>query len=304
VAGIDAKSDAIYDLVGEGSEVERVATGFTFTEGPIWHPVDHYLLFSDMPGDVRRKFTPSDGVEEVMRPSNKCNGMTYDAELNLLVCEHVTSSLVRERLGGGREPIATHFEGKELNSPNDVCVKSDGSIYFSDPWYGRMPVFGEERERELGFQGVYRIPPGGGDPELVVDRDAYEQPNGICFSPDESLFYVNDTPGAFIDVYDASADGSISNRRRFFSGIGSGVIEEGIPDGMKCDERGNIWVTGPGGIWVISSAGEHLGVIEVPENTGNLTWGGEDWHTLYIPSSTSLYAIATKVGPRREPYMR
>jgi gluconolactonase len=304
VAGIDAKSDAIYELLERGSEVERVATGFTFTEGPIWHPTEHHLLFSDMPGDVRRKYTPGHGVEEVMRPSNKCNGMTYEADLNLLVCEHVTSMLVRERRDGTRETVASHFEGKELNSPNDVCVRSDGSIYFSDPWFGRMPVFGEERERELGFQGVYRVPPGGGDPELVVERDAYEQPNGICFSPDESLFYVNDTPGAYIDVYDANADGSISNKRRFFSGIGSGIIEEGIPDGMKCDERGNIWVTGPGGIWVISSAGEHLAVIEVPENTGNLTWGGGDWHTLYIPSSTSLYAITTTVGPRREPYMR
>jgi gluconolactonase len=304
VAGIDAKSDAIYELVERGSEVERVATGFTFTEGPVWHPTEHYLLFSDMPGNVRRKYTPGQGVEEVMRPSNKCNGLTYDAELNLLVCEHVTSSLVRERPDRTRETIASHFEGKELNSPNDVCVRSDGSIYFSDPWYGRMPVFGEERERELGFQGVYRIQPGGGDPELVVDRDVYEQPNGICFSPDESLFYVNDTPGAYIDVYDVAADGSLSNRRRFFSGIGSGIIEEGIPDGMKCDERGNIWVTGPGGVWVISSAGEPLGVIEVPENTGNLAWGGEEWHTLFIPSSTSLYAITTTVGPRREPYMR
>jgi gluconolactonase len=304
VPGIEAKSDALYDLVEQGSEVERVATGFTFTEGPIWHPAEHYLLFSDMPGDVRRKYTPDGTVEEVMRPSNKCNGMTYDAELNLLVCEHVTSSLVRERRDGTRETIASHFEGKELNSPNDVCVRSDGSIYFSDPWFGRMPVFGEERERELGFQGVYRIAPGGGDPELVVGRETYEQPNGICFSPDESLFYVNDTPGAFIDVYDVSDDGSLSNGRRFFSAIGTGVIEEGIPDGMKSDERGNIWVTGPGGIWVISSDGELLGVIQVPENTGNMTWGGEDWHTLYIPSSTSLHAITTKVGPRREPYMR
>jgi gluconolactonase len=128
-------------------------------------------------------------------------------------------------------------------------------------------------------------------------------PNGICFNPDETLFYINDTPGAFIKVYDADPDGNISNGRMFFEGIGSGVIEEGIPDGMKCDERGNIWVTGPGGIWVISSEGEHLGTILVPENTGNLTWGGEDWHTLYIPSSTSLYAITTLVGPRREPYM-
>ena len=160
-----------------------------------------------------------------------------------------------------------------------------------------MPGFGHPRKRRLGFQGVYRIAPGGGDPELIVGRDEYEMPNGICFSPDETLFYVNDTPGAYIKVYDADADGTISNGRMFFEGVGSGVIEEGIPDGMKCDERGNIWVTGPGGIWVISAAGEHLGTILVPENTGNLTWGGEDWHTLYIPSSTSLYTIRTIVGP-------
>ena len=302
--GIDARSDAIYELVEEGSEVERVATGFTFTEGPIWHPKEHYLLFSDMPGDVRRRFTPDGTVTEVMSPSNKCNGMTYEADLSLLVCEHVTSSLVRERPDGTRETVASHFEGKELNSPNDVCVRSDGSIYFSDPWYGRMPVFGLERERELGFQGVYRVPPGGGEPELVVGREDYEQPNGLCFSPDESLLYINDSPRASIDVWDVNADGSLADRRSFFRGIGSGVIEEGIPDGMKCDERGNIWVTGPGGIWVISAAGEHLGVVRVPENTGNLTWGGEDWHTLYVPSCTSLYAIRTLVGPRREPYMR
>jgi len=115
--------------------------------------------------------------------------------------------------------------------------------------------------------------------------------------------YINDTPGAFIDVYDVNVDGSLSNQRRFFSGVGDGVIENGIPDGMKCDERGNIWVTGPGGVWVIGAAGEHLGVIEVPENVGNLTWGGDDWHTLFMPSSTSLYTIRTKVGPHREPYM-
>ena len=302
--GIEAKSDALYELVEEGSSVERLATGFTFTEGPIWHPTEHYLLFSDMPGDVRRKYTPDGTVVEVKNFSNKGNGMTYDADLNLLVCEHVTSCLVRETPAGEREIVAQEFEGEELNSPNDVCVHSNGAIYFSDPIFGRVPVFGHPRKTRLGFQGVYRIPPGGGDPELVVERDKYEQPNGICFSPDESLMYVNDTPVACIDVYDADADGFLSNGRRFFSGIGSGVIEEGIPDGMKCDERGNVWVTGPGGIWVISPDGEHLGTIRVPENTGNLAWGGEDWHTLYIPSSTSLYGIKTIVGPRREPYMR
>jgi gluconolactonase len=301
--GVNVKSDALLELVDEGAPVEQVATGFTFTEGPIWNHAGRYLLFSDMPGDVRRKWSEAEGVVEVMRPSNKCNGMTYEAAGTLLVCEHRTSSLIREHPDGTRETVASHFEGKELNSPNDVTVRSDGTIYFSDPWYGRMPVFGFERERDLGFQGVYKIAPGGGDPELVVGRDEYEQPNGLCFSPGESLMYINDTPGALIKVYDVNADGSLSGGRMFFEGVGSGVIEEGIPDGMKCDERGNIWVTGPGGIWVISAAGEHLGTIEVPENTGNLTWGGDDWHTLYIPSSTSLYSIRTKVGPRREPYM-
>jgi gluconolactonase len=303
VPGIDAKSPAIYDLVEEGSAVERLATGFTFTEGPIWHPKEHYLLFSDMPADIRRKYTPDGTVVEVANPSNKCNGMTYDADLNLLVCEHVTSTVVRESPDGTRETIASHFEGKELNSPNDIVVRGDGSIYFSDPWYGRMPVFGEERERELGWQGVFRIPPGGGELELVVGRDEYEMPNGLCFSPDESLLYVNDTPNALIKVYDVNTDGSLGDGRMFFEGIGRGVIEEGIPDGMKCDERGNIWVTGPGGVWVISPEGEQLGLVEVPENVGNLTWGGPDWHTLYLPSCTSLYSIQTKVGPRREPYM-
>ena len=301
--GIEAKSDAIYELVEEGSTVEQAATGFTFTEGPIWHPKEQYLLFSDMPGDVRRKYTPDGTVVEVRNFSNKCNGMTYDADLNLLVCEHVTSSLVRESPDGTREIIAHHFEGKELNSPNDVSVHSSGSIYFSDPWYGRMPGFGHPRERASASRACTASRPGGGEPELIVGRDEFEMPNGICFSPDESLLYINDTPGAHIKVYDVAPDGSLSNGRMFFEGVGTGVIEEGIPDGMKCDERGNIWVTGPGGIWVISAAGEHLGTILVPENTGNLTWGGEDWHTLYIPSSTSLYTIRTIVGPRREPYM-
>jgi gluconolactonase len=299
--GVQAKSEALRELVAEDAEVERLATGFTFTEGPIWNAEGQYLLFSDMPGNVRRRWSEEDGVEEVMKPSNKCNGMTYDTHGNLLVCEHVTSSLVREHPDGTRETIASHYRGKELNSPNDVIVKSDGSIYFSDPSYGRMPGFGEEREKQLDFQGVYRIAPDGGEPQLLVDD--FEQPNGLCFSPDESLLYINDTPRAHIRVFDVQQDGTIANGRMFFEGIGSGVIEEGIPDGMKCDERGNIWVTGPGGIWVISPDGEHLGVIEVPENTGNLTWGGRDWKQLYIPSSTSLYRIETKVAGNKVPYM-
>ncbi len=302
--GIEAESPAIYELVEQGSAVERVATGFTFTEGPIWHP-DGYLLFSDMPGDVRRRYRPGRGVEEVMRPSFKCNGMTLDENLDLLVCEHVTSALWRERRDGSRDLLAYHYEGTYLNSPNDVCVRSDGTIYFSDPWYGRMPGSGIERTRELGWQGVFRIPPGGGpeDVELVVERHEFEMPNGVCFSPDESLFYIDDTTRASIKVYDVSGDGTLSNGRIFFEGAGFAVVGGGVPDGIKCDERGNVWATGPAGIWIISAAGEHLGVIRVPEIAANLTWGGEDWRTLFIASSTSLYAIRTKVGPRPEPYM-
>src|SRR6266852_4891515 len=191
------------DLIDPYAPVGQLGTGFTFTEGPIWHPVGRYLLFSDMAADVRRRWDATRGVAEVKHPSNKCNGMTYDADLNLIVCEHATSSLIRERTDGHREVLASHFEKQELNSPNDVCVHSSGAIYFTDPWYGRFPGFGHPRKRRLGFQGVYRIAPGGGDPELIVGRDEFEMPNGICFSPDESLFYINDTPRAYIRVYDA-----------------------------------------------------------------------------------------------------
>jgi gluconolactonase len=306
VSAVDVRSDKLGRLVDENVEVKQLGTGFTFTEGPIWNPDGQFLLFSDMPDDTRRRWDEQNGVQVVASPSNKGNGMTLDADHRLIVCEHATSSLVRidpDGTGSGREMLASHYEDKELNSPNDVCVKSDGSIWFSDPWYGRMPVFGVERERELGWQGVFRLAPGGGDPELVVEQDEYEQPNGVCLSPDESLLYINDSPRAWIKVYDVGSDGTLSNGRMFFEGIGSGVVEEGIPDGMKCDEEGNVWVTGPGGVWVISPEGEHLGLIKIPENTGNLAWGGPDWHTLFIPSSTSLYAVETKVGPRREPYM-
>lgn len=299
---IDVKSDALAELIDPGAEVERVATGFMFTEGPIWNKQEKYLLFSDMPGDVRRRFSERDGVVEVMKPSNKGNGMVYDAAGNLLVCEHVTSSLVRERPDGTRETVASHYRGKELNSPNDVVTRSDGTIYFSDPTYGRVPGFGLEREQDLSFQGVYRIPPGGGEPELVAAEDEFEQPNGLCFSPDESLLYINDSPRALIRVYDVRADGTLANGRLFFGGIGRGVIEEGIPDGMKCDEHGNIWVTGPGGVWVISKEARLLGVVGVPENVGNLAWAGDDWKTLYMPSSTSLYRVRTKVASAPLPY--
>ena len=290
-------------LVDVYAPVGQIGTGFTFTEGPIWHPVEHHLLFSDMPADVRRRWDERGGVKEMKRPANKCNGMTYDADLNLIVCEHATSTLVRERPDGRHEVLASHYEGQELNSPNDVCVHSSGAIYFSDPWYGRMPVYGVERPRQLGFQGVYRIAPGGGPPKLLVDRYLFDQPNGLCFSPDERRLYVNDTVQALIRVFDVESDGSLSNARLLATGIKS-ELERGVPDGMKCDARGNVWCTGPGGVWVFSPGGDLIGKVRVPEQAANLTWGGVDFRTLFVTATHSVYAVPTKVGPRNEPYMR
>ncbi|AMJ59702.1 isochorismatase family protein [Bosea sp. PAMC 26642] len=289
------------DLIDLWAPVRQLGTGFEFCEGPVWHPREQHLLFSDMPGDVRRRWDKS-GVREVKRPANKCNGMTYDAGLNLIVCEHATSSLIRERPDGQREVLASHFEGLELNSPNDVVVKSDGSIYFSDPWYGRMPVFGVERPRQLGFQGVYRIPPGGGEPQLLVDRYLFDQPNGLCFCPTEDRLFVNDTVQHNIRVFPILPDGRLGPGRIFASGIVG--AEAGVPDGMKCDAQGNVWVTGPGGVWVYTIKGELIGKLRVPELVGNLAWGGPDWRTLFLTATHSLYAVETHVGPRREPFMK
>jgi gluconolactonase len=298
---VAVQSEKIRELVDENVEVEQIATGFLFTEGPIWM-ADGSLHFSDMPGDKRRRWHPSEGVTVLRDPSNKCNGMTRDNKGNLIVCEHVTSSVVRETPDGTRETLATHWGDKELNSPNDVIVASDGSIIFTDPTYGRMPVFGIEREQELDFQGVYRLPAGGGDLELLVDD--FAQPNGLCLTPDESKLYVNDTTRAHIRVFDVGAGHSLSNGRVFAEGIGDGDLEKGgLVDGMKLDERGNVYVSGPDGVWVFSPGGEHLGVIEVPESVGNVNWGEDDWRSLFIPASTSVYRVRMKLGGNKLGYM-
>ncbi len=301
----EASAPEFRDLMDESAPVLQLGSGFTFVEGPVWHPVEQHLLFSDMLADVRRRWD-SNGVREVMRPSNKGNGLTYDADLNLLVCEHATSSVVRFRPDGAREVLASHFEGRELNSPNDICVRSDGSIYFSDPTYGRMPGFGVERPTELGMQAVYRLPPGhrpGDEPELVSERYVFTQPNGLCFSPCEKWMFVNDTFQTNVRKFEVASDGRLINGQVFASGIVD-PLRPGVPDGMKCDQHGNVWVTGPGGVWVYDFFGKRLGAVSVPELVANLHWGGEDWRTLFLAATTSIYSVETKVGPRNEPFMR
>jgi gluconolactonase len=296
----EALAPAFHSLVDLDAAPQAAATGFDFIEGPVWNPRGHFLLFSDIPGNVRF-YWDSNGVRENARPSNKGNGMTYDKDLALLVCEHATSCLVRVA-AGRREVLASHFDGKELNSPNDVIVGSDDSIYFTDPTYGRMPRFGIERPAELGFQGVYRIAPEGGAPQLLVDPPLFTQPNGLCFSPDEKLLYVNDTTQANIRVFEVR-NGTLANMRVFAADIRS-PDRRGHPDGMKCDANGNVWVTAPGGIWVYDPAGELLGKLEVPEFVANFSWGGPDWRTLFIAASTTLFTLPVNVGPRLEPFMR
>jgi gluconolactonase len=302
---VQVKASAMRELVTGDAELEQLGTGFNFTEGPLWNP-EGFLLFSDMPGDVRRRWDEQGGVREVANPSNKGNGMTFDLDGRLIVCEHVTSSVVRmdpDGTGAGREVLASHYGDKELNSPNDVVVKSDGTIYFTDPTYGRWPGFGIEREQELDFQGLYRIPAGGGDPELLVDD--FAQPNGLCFTADERLLYVNDTDRAHIRVFEVDDDGRPVNGRVLADNIGTASLEAGdLVDGMKLDERGNIWVTGPGGVCVFDSDGEHLGTVAVPEPVGNVNWGGPDWRWLFICASTSLYRLRCAVAGNRLPYMR
>lgn len=296
-------SDAALQALLESDEpAERVATGFGFTEGPIWMP-DGSLHFSDIVQDVRRRWHPDEGVSVLEEPSNKCNGMTLDSKGRLVVCEHSTSRMVRESSSGESEVVATHYGDAELNSPNDVVVANDDSIIFTDPDWGRtFPLVGVERDVQLDFRGVLRVPADGGDVEVLADD--FGQPNGLCFSPDESLLYVNDTPRSHIRVFDVGPGYALSNGRVFAEDIGEGDMAVGVVDGMKVDAEGNVYVTGPEGIWVFSPDGEKLGVIEVPEVTGNLNWGDSDWRTLYIAASSSIYRVRMAVAGNPLPYMR
>ena len=216
---VEVNAPGLLDLVEADAELECIGSGFTFTEGPVWTNRDGgSLLFSDMPGDTRRRWSQAGGVEVVAHPSNKGNGLSWDLEGRLLICEHSTSSLIRVEPDGSRTVLASHWQGKELNSPNDVVVASDGSIVFTDPPYGRWPGFGVEREQELDFQGVYRVTPDG---ELQLLVDDFQKPNGLCFSPDEKTLWINDTDGGHVRRFSVSADGSLTGGEVIYQMEGS-----------------------------------------------------------------------------------
>ena len=284
------RDPAFPGVIGKDVRVEKVATGFGFTEGPVWDKARGQLIWSDMKDDHMRCWSTARGVQTYRKPSNKANGNTYDAQGRLVSCEHGTSRVVREERDGKLTVLASHWSGKELNSPNDIVVKSDGVIYFSDPNFGRLREdVGILRPLTLDFQGVYRVSPDGADLKLLV-KD-FEQPNGLCFSLDEKRLFINDTPRLHIRVFDVQPDGTISGGRVFGETTGEG---EGRPDGMKMDSAGHLYCTGPGGIHVFDHNGRCLGVILTPERPTNLAWGDEDWRTLYITAQTSLYRARLK----------
>ena len=291
---VEIRDERFKQVVGEGIELEQVATDFIFTEGAMWNGATRELVFSDMPGDIMRKWSAESGISVLRQPSSKTNGNYYDLEGRLISCEHATSRVVREEANGTLSVLATHYEGKELNSPNDVIVKSDGAIYFTDPTYGRMDVFGLLREQDLDFQGVYRIDPNSGDLSLLAND--FQQPNGLTFSLDEQQLFVNDTDAGHIRVFDVAEDGSISGGEVWAVPEGAG---DGGCDGMKIDSKGNLYCTGPGGLHVYASDATCLGVIEVPEVAANFTWGDDDLQAVYITASTSLYRTRVNIPGRK-----
>jgi gluconolactonase len=284
------------DLLAPDATPERLVEGLGFTEGPAWHPHERCLYFSDVPGDARWRWSDERGLELVARPSQLSNGSAFAPDLRHVVCEHATSRVVAWKRDGTMEVLASHHRGRRLNSPNDVCAAGDGTIYFTDPTYGRSATHGHgiDRPAELEVRGLYRIDRATG--ALSCEHDGFDQPNGLCLSPDERVLYVNDTPRATVLSFPRDDDGRLGDPSPFVSGVGDGVFEQGILDGMACDEHGNLWTTGPGGVWVFDRHGARLGVLTFDEpNVGNLTWGGRGWDELFVCATGSVYRVATRV---------
>lgn len=285
----DIRHAAFADLIDPAAELEQVAAGFEFVEGPIWHPAARHLTFSDIVGNTIYRWSEAEGARVFRRPSQMANGNAYDPQGRILTCEHATSRVTRTALDGRVEVLASHYDGKELNSPNDIVVKRDGSVYFTDPTSGRSERWGVPRPQELDFQGVYRLDPASQALTLLVDD--FDKPNGLCFSVDETLLYVNDTARGHIRVFDVQPDGTLDQGRVWAELEPLGV---GVADGMKCDAAGHIYCTGPGGVHIFDPAARLLGVIQTPQQAANLCFGGDDLRTLYITASTALYRLALR----------
>lgn len=284
--------DGINEIIDAGQELQTVAEGFQFIEGPVWDYREGHLIFNDIPTSIVYRWSHEYGLKVLRENSNKANGNTYDRQGNIIACEHATSRLVRTDKNGGRyEVLVSHYMGKELNSPNDVVVKSDGNIYFTDPRFGRNPSrVGVPREQELSFQGVFMLDPENG--RLTLLADDFENPNGLCFSLDEKHLFVNDSPRSHIRVFDVRKDGTLNNSRVWASTRGEGP---GVPDGMKIDVEGNVYCCAQGGLHFFDKYSKYLGVLKIPEQAANFTFGDSDSSSLYITASTKVYRAKIKI---------
>ena len=280
---LQADSPAFWKLIARDAKLKPVATGFGFTEGPVWDP-GGFLYVSDE--TLNKIFIVNmDGSRRALIDLGDPDGNTFDRSRKLLDCASVLRAIIAITPDGKYTTLADKFGGKRFNSPNDVALGPDGAIYFTDPTLD-LP---EGQKQEIPFQGVYRL---GDKGEVRLLTKDLSQPNGLAFSPDGKRFYVDDSEQRNIRVFDFNPDGTISNGRIF--GEEPGGKGEGVPDGMKVDVAGHIFVTGPKGIWVWDLEGHHLGTVEMPEQPANLTWGDKDYQTLYITATTSLYRLRTE----------
>lgn len=290
-------SEGIDGILEPGTKVEKLAGDFKFTEGPVWvldtSESGGYLLFSDIPDNAIYKWTPGSKPTIFRQPCGNTNGHTLDLEGRLLSCEHSGRRVSRTEKDGKITTLAERYEGKRLNSPNDIVVKSDGSIYFTDPPYGI-----QKEQEELGFSGVYRI---GKDGKLTLLTKEFPRPNGLALSPDEKKLYINDSQENIIQVFDVKPDGTLANGRLFADMKSPG--KDGAADGLKVDVKGNIYTTGPEGVWIYAPSGKLLGKIIPPEVPANVGWGDKDYRTLYLTARTGLYRVRLQtpgVPPRKK----
>ena len=279
---LKAESPKFWELIAKDARLDLVSGGMGFTEGPVWDLAGFIYVSDEVQNKIFRIYP--DGHKEELISLGDPDGNTYDAQHQLIDCASVLRAIIRVKSDGTYIVLADRYQGKRLNSPNDVVIGPDGAIYFTDPT-SDLP---KDQKQELDFKGVFRLDANG---EVRLLTKELTEPNGLAFSPDGKRLYVDDSTQRNIRVYDFQPDGTLRNSRIF--GEEPGGKGEGVPDGMRVDEAGNLYVTGPGGIWIWSPDGHHLGTIIVPEQPANLAWGDSDWKTLYITATTSLYKIKT-----------